>query len=107
MAKPVHAIPFLTEHSDGMVLKVYVQPRSSKNMIAGRHEDALKVKLTAPPVSGAANKMCIDYMAKCLKMPKSCISLLSGEASRHKRILIACKDAATRSKILKYFEGLS
>ena len=66
------------ENTDGITLTVFVQPRSSKNMIAGLHNDALKIKLTSPPVDGAANKMCIQYLAKWLKVPKSSIEIVSG-----------------------------
>jgi len=79
---------FLKETSQGIVLKVFVQPRSAKNMIAGQHGDALKIKLTAPPVDGAANKMCIQYLAKFLKVPKSSLEIISGHSSRTKRILL-------------------
>jgi len=79
---------FLKETSQGIVLKVFVQPRSAKNMIAGQHGDALKIKLTAPPVDGAANKMCIQYLAKFLKIPKSSLEIISGHTSRTKRILL-------------------
>jgi len=79
---------FLKETSQGIVLKVFVQPRSAKNMIAGQHGDALKIKLTAPPVDGAANKMCIQYLAKFLKVPKSALEIISGHTSRTKRILL-------------------
>jgi uncharacterized protein (TIGR00251 family) len=81
-------VNFLKETSQGIVLKVFVQPRSAKNMIAGQHGDALKIKLTAPPVDGAANKMCIQYLAKFLKVPKSALEIISGHTSRTKRILL-------------------
>jgi len=81
-------MPFIQENSNGIILKVFVQPRSSKNMIAGQHGDALKIKLTAPPVNGAANKMCIQYLAKWLKVPKSSIEIISGHNSRTKRLLL-------------------
>ena len=61
-------------------------------MIAGQHGDALKIKLTAPPVDGAANKMCIQYLAKCLKIPKSSIEIISGHHSRTKRFLLRSKN---------------
>jgi len=83
---------FLKETSQGIVLKVFVQPRSAKNMIAGRHGDALKIKLTAPPVDGAANKMCIQYLAKFFKVPKSAIEIISGHNSRTKRLLLRYKN---------------
>jgi uncharacterized protein (TIGR00251 family) len=83
---------FLKETSQGIVLKVFVQARSAKNMIAGRHGDALKIKLTAPPVDGAANKMCIQYLAKFFKVPKSAIEIISGHNSRTKRLLLRYKN---------------
>ena len=61
-------------------------------MIAGQHGDALKIKLKAPPVDGAANKMCIQYLAKCLKIPKSSIEIISGHSSRTKRLLLRYKN---------------
>ena len=73
---------------DGTVLNIYVQPKSSKNMISGLHNNALKIKVMAPPVDGAANKMCIKYLSKVLGIPKSSLSIISGESSRLKKILI-------------------
>ncbi len=80
--------PFITEKPDGLFLKVFVQPKASKNSIAGIHSDALKIKLTAPPVEGAANKMCLKYLAKCLEVSPSSLDIVSGHNSRTKRILI-------------------
>ena len=70
----------------GFVFKVYVLPQSSKNMIAGVYGDALKIKLTAPPVEGAANKMCIKYLSKCLGVAKSSLKIVSGYTSRTKMV---------------------
>lgn len=61
-------------------------------MIAGQHGDALKIKLTAPPVNGAANKMCIQYLAKWLKVAKSSIEIISGHNSRTKRLLLRSRN---------------
>ncbi len=80
---------FLKETSDGIAFNVFVQPRSSKNSIVGLYGDALKIKLTAPPVEGAANKMCIEFLAKQLDVPKSSLSIISGHSSRTKRILLS------------------
>jgi hypothetical protein len=79
---------FITEKPEGLVIKVFVQPKASRNMIAGLYDDALKIKLTAPPVEGAANKMCLKYLAKCLKIPAAALEILSGQSSRTKRILL-------------------
>lgn len=78
----------LQETEEGLLFWAFIQPRSSKNMIAGIHDDALKIRLTAPPVEGAANKMCISFLAKCLGLPKSAVDIRTGLASRKKRILI-------------------
>lgn len=78
----------LQETPQGIVFKVFVQPRSSKNAIAGLYGDALKIKLTAPPVEGAANKMCIQYLAKCLKVSKSSLEIVSGQSNRNKMVLV-------------------
>ena len=78
---------FLQENPQSIVFKVFVQPKSSKNMITGTYGDAIKIKLTAPPVDGAANKMCIKFLAKCLKIPKTSLEIISGHASRTKYVL--------------------
>jgi uncharacterized protein (TIGR00251 family) len=79
---------FVRNHPQGIVFKIFVLPRSSKNMVAGLHGDALKVKLTAPPVDGSANKMCIKYLAKQLDLSKSSLEIVSGHTSRTKQVLV-------------------
>ncbi len=79
---------FITEKKNGLVFKIFVQPKSSINSILGAYKDAIKIKLTAPPVNNAANKLCIKILSKQLKVPKSNITLYSGETSRTKHILI-------------------
>jgi uncharacterized protein len=79
---------WITEKPEGLVITIFVQPRASKNQIAGLHGDALKIKLTAPPVDNAANKMCLQFLAKCLDISKSSLEMLSGQTSRTKQILI-------------------
>jgi uncharacterized protein (TIGR00251 family) len=81
----------------GVTFKVIVQPRSSRNMISGLYKDSLKIKLMAPPVESAANKMCIRYLAKCLKVPKASLGIIRGHTSRRKTILLSLKDS-DRSK---------
>ena len=78
---------FISTHPQGIILKVFIQPRSSKNMIVGQHGDSLKLKLTAPPVSGAANKMCVKFLAKRLSVSPSSLEIISGHGSRTKKIL--------------------
>lgn len=78
----------ITEIPGGVRLEVKVQPRSSKNQIAGEQEGALKIKLTAPPVDGEANQALIAFLSACFKVPKKNISLLKGDSSRHKLLEI-------------------
>ena len=90
----------LTESPQGIILRLKIQPRASKNEIAGVQDDALKVRLTAPPVEGAANKACCAFFAQLLNLPKSSISIASGEKSRHKNLLIQTTDTAAVRKQL-------
>ncbi len=69
-----------------LLFKVHVLPKSSRNAIAGKHLDALKIKITAPPSEGLANRMCIDFLSRQLKTPKSCLFIVSGQTGRTKRI---------------------
>ncbi|MBW2108754.1 MAG: YggU family protein [Deltaproteobacteria bacterium] len=79
---------WIRQTAEGTTFKVIVQPRCTTNAIIGLHGDALKIKLTAPPVEGAANKACVQLLAKALKVPKSDISIVRGKQSRQKHILV-------------------
>jgi uncharacterized protein len=93
-------MPFFKKTADGISLTVYVQPRSSKNMIVGIHGEAIKVKLKAPPVDGAANKMCVQFLAKALSLPKSALEILSGHSARTKRILCRADSKAEQDRLI-------
>lgn len=71
-----------------VIFKVVVLPRSSRAAIVGTHLDRLKIKLTAAPVDGAANKQCLQVLAKALGVPKSWLSIDTGQTGRHKQIRI-------------------
>ena len=93
-------LPIL-EDDKGFLVKVYVQPRSRKNEVVGLHDGALKIKITSPPVDGAANRACINFLAKYLKIPKSCIEIVSGQTSRIKQLRVCwpkTRDAETSKK---------
>ncbi len=100
---------FIRENSQGLLLTIFVQPRSSKNKIVGVYNDALKIKLTAAPVGGAANRMCLKYLSKCLKVPKSSLKILSGESARTKKVLYQYQNLkghdAERLKIVNALES--
>ena len=69
-------------------LSVHVQPRASRNAVAGWTGEALKIRLTAPPVEGAANAACLAFLADLLDLPPSQLEILRGDRSRHKVIRI-------------------
>jgi uncharacterized protein (TIGR00251 family) len=73
---------------EGVIFKAIIQPRGARNEIVGLRGDALKIRLTAPPVQGAANKMCIEFLAKSLKVRKSDVEIVRGHSSRTKQILV-------------------
>ena len=54
----------IKNHGDGIQFLAVIQPRSSKNKVCGLQGESLKIRLTSPPVDGAANKMCIKLLAK-------------------------------------------
>jgi uncharacterized protein len=80
--------------ADGLTFWVLVQPRASKKAVVGLHQNALKIKLTAPPVEGAANEQCIEVLAKALERPKSTLSIVNGQTNRRKQILARAKSGA-------------
>ncbi len=91
---------------DGVVFKVLVLPRSSKNMIAGIHDEALKIKLTAPPVDNAANQMCLKFLAKSLRVSRSALEIITGHNSRHKQILLRPEDTKISANEYKHLVNL-
>ena len=66
----------------------YVQPRASKTEVVGRYGDAIKIRVKAPPVDGAANDELIRFLSKRFKVPRKAVELVSGSSSRHKQVAI-------------------
>lgn len=91
-AIPAEAI---REIDDGILLRVHLQPRSSRTEICGVHGDELKVRVTSPPVEDAANKLCIEFFASLFSIAKSRVTITAGSRSRHKTIRIS---GATRDE---------
>jgi len=91
----------LQERSDGLVFKIHVQPRSSKNKIVGLYGDTLKVMLTAPPVDNAANKACCEFLAKALRVKKTSVKIQSGHTTRDKRVMVKCNQNSAERKPIR------
>ena len=79
---------YLRATRDGVVLRVRVQPRSSKNEVEGSAGESLKLRVTAPPAEGAANEACRSLLAKRLGIAKGRVEIISGLKSREKRVLL-------------------
>ena len=88
---------------DGIFFKVRVQPKSSKNEVCGLYEDALKIKLTAPPIEGKANKALLNFIADCLGIKKSQLEIISGHTGRLKTI----KVIGNKENLIKKIQALS
>ncbi len=85
---------WITADGPGVRLLVRVQPRASRTEVAGPHGDALRIRLTAPPVDGAANRELTAFIARRLKRPKSSVTVLRGETGRLKSLSIPEIDPA-------------
>ena len=77
-----------TETAQGITFPVRVVPRASRSEIAGEFDGALRVRLAAPPVDGAANRELIRLLAKELKLPQNAVDIVTGSASKSKTVRI-------------------
>ncbi len=76
--------------TDGRItLTLHIQPGAKKTEVAGQHGEALKIRLAAPPVDGKANEALLRFVAETLGLPKSAVSLKSGQTSRRKVLEIS------------------
>ena len=80
-----------------LTFSVRVQPRASKNEVAGALGGALKIRLCAPPIENRANEALVEFLSDLLKTPKSAVRIQSGEHGRNKRVEIR---GVTRQQIL-------
>lgn len=88
----------IRKDKDAVIFNISVLPKSSRNMVVGVVNGALKIKLTAAPVDNAANKLCVSYLSKCLDLPKSSVEIVSGHTGKNKQIRITYPEK-THSKI--------
>jgi uncharacterized protein (TIGR00251 family) len=88
------APPWLKALPDDVELAVLVQPRASRTRVVGEHDGLLKIQLAAPPVEGEANAALVEFLGKLLGVPRRQVELVSGDASRRKRVTVRGVDAA-------------
>ncbi len=85
----------LKPYKAGIQFAAAIQPRASRNQILGIHNHCLKIKLTSPPVNGAANQACIKFLAKAFGISPSRVSIVKGEISKNKTIQFEGMDPET------------
>jgi hypothetical protein len=94
---------WLRAAGDGrFTLTLHIQPGTRKTEIAGQHGDALKIRLAAPPVDGKANEALLRFVAETLHLPKSSVSLKSGQTSRRKILEV---NGATAEEIARFAQS--
>lgn len=76
-----------------LVLYCHIQPRASRDEFSGLHGERLKVRLKAPPVDGKANAQLLKFLAAAFGVPRSQLSLLQGDTSRSKTVLIVAPES--------------
>ena len=76
---------------DGVVLKIRIAPNSAKNQLV-LSDDMVKLKITAQPIENKANKAVVEYLSKLFKIPKTSISILKGDTSKDKTLLLKTSD---------------
>jgi uncharacterized protein len=76
----------LTEKDEALIFNVRVVPRASRSEIVGAHDGALKVRISAPPVDGAANAELVRLLAKTFGIAKSEVEITGGHASKNKQV---------------------
>jgi uncharacterized protein (TIGR00251 family) len=87
---------------DQVTLSIRIQPRASKNEIITTAGGRLKIRLTAPPVDGAANEALVKFLADTLSIPKSHVEIVSGHTSREKIVRITGINGAEARRLLNY-----
>ena len=78
----------MNQTDQGMVISVYIHPRASKTECVGLHGNALKFRISAPPVDGLANEALCGYLAKMFRISKGAVVIRSGREARQKRVLL-------------------
>lgn len=97
---PRKSLPRNKGPESSVTLSIRIQPRSSKNEIVTMESGALKIRLTAPPVDGAANEALVKFLAQTLSIPKSHVEIVSGHTSREKIVRISGMSGAEVKRVL-------
>jgi uncharacterized protein (TIGR00251 family) len=96
----------IREGPEGTTFRVRVQPRASRDGFGGKREGMVVVRLTAPPVEGAANRALTRFLGRALGVAPTAVTVVSGAGGRSKRVAVAGIDAATaRDRLERWMES--
>jgi len=87
------------------ILDLWVQPRASRNEILGYRDELLRVRVTAAPTEGKANRLCREVLAEALEIPPSRVEIIGGGRARRKRVRVEGVEAACWEIMVKKWEG--
>ena len=97
----------ISPYKSGIRFSAVIQPRSSQNEVSGIHNNSLKVRLTSPPVDGAANKACINFLSKWLDVNRSKVRIVAGLSNKNKTIEIdGMNESIFRNKLITKIPNL-
>jgi hypothetical protein len=91
---------FFVPTCQGYLLRVHVVPGARKTAVAGLHGDRLKIKVASPPEKGRANEELLEFLARCLEVPRQAVHLTAGAASRQKVVSVHDLSPHLRSRLL-------
>ena len=89
-----------SEEGRGLTFAVRVVPRASRSEIAGEYNGALRVRIAAAPVEGAANRELIKVLAKSFKLPQNAVEIVSGANAKNKIVRIRGANAARLEQLV-------
>jgi uncharacterized protein (TIGR00251 family) len=89
-----------SEENRGLTFAVQIVPRASRSEIAGEYNGALRIRIAAPPVEGAANRELIRLLAKTFNLPKKAVVIVSGAASKSKIVRIEGADSVRLEQLI-------
>ena len=90
-----------SEKDRALTFAVRIVPRASRSELAGEYNGALRIRIAAPPVAGAANRELIRLLAKMFKLPQNSIAIISGAGSKNKVVHIAGADSARLEQLIR------
>lgn len=93
---------YLKDKGDYIEIAIKVIPNAKKTEVVGVENDALKIRLSAPPIEGRANEELVAFFSKNFKIAKSDVDIISGELGRNKRVRLPKNE-----KLMEYLKGIS